>query len=138
MSDLTDALRAAMEALEKATPGPWEVDYVGDIQANGEDVCHVVTRDDHTMHDVQAIPAAVNFLRQHGAEIERMARDAERYRWLRLRLAAEELDSEHAALIALRMVGPIGKRPADPDYNGELDDFIDTAIAARARGGENG
>ena len=61
---------------------------------------------------------------------EAMAKDAERYRWLRLRLASEELDSEDAALIALRMVGPIGRRPADSDYNGELDEAIDAALAA--------
>lgn len=85
--------------------------------------------------DADAIAAAVNFLRTHSAEIAGALRDAERYRWLRMRLAAEELDNEDAARMALSMVGPIGFRPADSDYCGELDTAIDSAMQ-QGGGGE--
>lgn len=74
-------------------------------------------------------------LRTHSAEIAGALRDAERYRWLRMRLAAEELDNEDAARMALSMVGPIGFRPADSDYCGELDTAIDSAMQ-QGGGGE--
>jgi len=70
--------------------------------------------------------------REHAAarEIERLRADAERYRWLRERMVAEEIVNKAYAVIALRVVGPIAKRPADPEYCGELDAVID-----QARGG---
>ena len=73
--------------------------------------------------------------RAHSAEIAGALRDAERYRWLRMRLAAEELDNEDAARMALSMVGPIGFRPADSDYCGELDTAIDSAMQQGGWGG---
>ena len=85
--------------------------------------------------DADAIAAAVNFLRTHSAEIAGALRDAERYRWLRMRLAAEELDNEDAARMALSMVGPIVFRPADADYCDELDTAIDSAMQ-QGGGGE--
>lgn len=71
-------------------------------------------------------------MRERLAELDAARRDAARYAWLRLRLAAEELDNESTARMALNIVGPIGMRPADPDYNGELDTAIDAAMAREA------
>ena len=65
------------------------------------------------------------------AALEAAREDAERYRWLRDRMTTEELADEAHAMLALRVVGPIAKRPADPDYCDELDAAID-----RARGKE--
>ena len=79
---------------------------------------------------------AINFLRTHSAEIAGALRDAERYRWLRMRLAAEELDNEDAARMALSMVGPIVFRPADADYCDDLDTAIDSAMQQGGGGGE--
>ena len=66
-------------------------------------------------------------LRRLCAERDRYRANAERYQWLRDRMAAEEIADEAHAIIALRVVGPIAKRPADPDYCGELDAAIDQA-----------
>ena len=88
--------------------------------------------------NADAIAAAVNFLRTHSAEIAGALRDAERYRWLRMRLAAEELDNEDAARMALSMVGPIVFRPADADYCDDLDTAIDSAMQQGGGGGDHG
>src|SRR5690606_10180858 len=61
------------------------------------------------------------------AALEAAREDAERYRWLRERMTAEEIADEAHAMLALRVVGPIAKRPADPDYCDELDAAIDQA-----------
>ncbi len=76
--------------------------------------------------------------RAHSAEIAGALRDAERYRWLRMRLAAEELDNEDAARMALSMVGPIVFRPADADYCDDLDTAIDSAMQQGGGGGDHG
>ena len=134
--------------MEKATPGKWnhyESKYDGDVymvQAAPPKM-HVLCRyngdgDGYTQQDVDnaaAIAAAVNFLRANSAEIAGALRDAERYRWLRMRLAAEELDNEDAARMALSMVGPIVFRPADADYCDDLDTAIDSAMQ-QGGGGE--
>jgi hypothetical protein len=143
MTNLATDLAACVEALQKATPGEWfgkQATVYMHLRAKGDKygdpyIMEAGQRGQVlSSHDARAIAAAVNFLRTHApaiaelqARCEAAERDAERYRWLRLRLAAEELDSEDAALIALRMVGPIGHRPADPDYNGELDAAIDAS-----------
>ena len=85
--------------------------------------------------DADAIVSCIAFLRTHSAEIAGALRDAERYRWLRMRLAAEELDNEDAARMALSMVGPIVFRPADADYCDDLDTAIDSAMQ-QGGGGE--
>jgi hypothetical protein len=61
------------------------------------------------------------------AALEAAREDAERYRWLRERMVAEEIADEAHAMLAMRVVGPIAKRPADPDYCDELDAAIDQA-----------
>lgn len=61
-------------------------------------------------------------------DTERDARDAERYRWLRDRIDAAEVDDAHAARMALTIVGPILHRTPDPDYCEELDAAIDAAM----------
>ena len=141
MSDIAQDLGGVVRLLEKATPGKWnhyESKYDGDVymvQAAPPKM-HVLCRyngdgDGYTQQDVDnaaAIAAAVNFLRTHSAEIAGALRDAERYRWLRMRLAAEELDNEDAARMALSMVGPIVFRPADADYCDDLDTAIDSAM----------
>ena len=145
---LAQDLGGVVRLLEKATPGKWnhyESKYDGDVymvQAAPPKM-HVLCRyngdgDGYTQQDVDnaaAIAASVNFLRAHSAEIAGALRDAERYRWLRMRLAAEELDNEDAARMALSMVGPIGFRPADSDYCGDLDTAIDSAMQ-QGGGGE--
>lgn len=55
-------------------------------------------------------------------------RDARRYRWLRDRIAPEELADEVVALFALRTVGPIARRPADDDCLDDVDAAIDRAM----------
>lgn len=67
---------------------------------------------------------------------EAVRRDAARYRWLRLRLCAEEINSAKAALLGIEIAGPILRRNPDPDYTGEMDIVIDTAIAAAKAGAE--
>ena len=149
MTTIAQDLGGVVRLLEKATPGKWnhyESKYDGDVymvQAAPPKM-HVLCRyngdgDGYTQQDVDnaaAIAACVNFLRTHSAEIAGALRDAERYRWLRMRLAAEELDNEDAARMALSMVGPIGFRPADSDYCGELDTAIDSAMQQGGGGGE--
>jgi hypothetical protein len=66
-------------------------------------------------------------LTEAAAALEAAREDAGRYRWLRDRMTAEELADEAHAMLALRVVGPIAKRPADPEYFDELDAAIDQA-----------
>ena len=146
MSDIAQDLGGVVRLLEKATPGPWRhVSENGSPTTGMNMIAGSVpgyianVRDTGTgrvVSDARLIAAAVNFLREHSAEIAGALRDAERYRWLRMRLAAEELDNEDAARMALSMVGPIGFRPADSDYCGELDTAIDSAMQQGGGGGE--
>ena len=148
MTTLAQDLGGVVRLLEKATPGPWTVGRFGSVhrpKAEGSESsvgsAIVAGGSKSGMYDgyqenCEAIAAAVNFLRAHSAEIAGALRDAERYRWLRMRLAAEELDNEDAARMALSMVGPIRFRPADSDYCGELDNAIDSAMQQGGGGGE--
>ena len=137
MSDIAQDLGGVVRLLEKATPGEWREPeasrFVPDKFNVGDGAPYMLVGRDE--NDLRAAVAAVNFLRTHSAEIAGALRDAERYRWLRMRLAAEELDNEDAARMALSMVGPIGFRPADSDYCGELDTAIDSAMQ-QGGGGE--
>lgn len=69
------------------------------------------------------------------ARVRELEADAGRYRWLRERLAAEELTDEDVAIFALRTVGPIALRPADDDDLPSVDAAIDAAIATPERAG---
>ena len=140
MTTISQDLGGVVRLLEKATPGPWTVGRFGSVhrpKVEGSESsvgsAIVVGGSKSGMYDgyqenCEAIAAAINFLRTHSAEIAGALRDAERYRWLRMRLAAEELDNEDAARMALSMVGPIVFRPADADYCDELDTAIDSAM----------
>lgn len=80
-----------------------------------------------------------SLLHEAAAALEAALVDAERYRWLRDRMAAEEITDETYARLVLRTVGPIAKRPAGSDYYDELDAAIDQAREERdalAHGGE--
>lgn len=46
----------------KHTPGPWSVDFYGDVVANGEDVARVATGDDRAAADARLIAAAPDLL----------------------------------------------------------------------------
>ena len=145
---LAQDLGGVVRLLEKATQGPWTVGRFGSVhrpKAEGSESsvgsAIVAGGSKSGMYDgyqenCEAIAAAVNFLRAHSAEIAGALRDAERYRWLRMRLAAEELDNEDAARMALSMVGPSVFRPADADYCDELDTAIDSAMQQGGGGGE--
>ena len=137
MSDIAQDLGGVVRLLELATQEEWPEPEAsrfvpGKFNVGDSAPYMLVGRDEN---DLRAAVAAVNFLRTHSAEIAGALRDAERYRWLRMRLAAEELDNEDAARMALSMVGPIGFRPADSDYCGELDTAIDSAMQ-QGGGGE--
>lgn len=73
---------------------------------------------------------------QAESRAEAAERDARRYRWLRERLAAEELTDEDVAIFALRTVGPIALRPADDDDFPSVDAAIDAAIATTEQADE--
>jgi hypothetical protein len=78
-------------------------------------------------HPDDAAVTTPPLLLEAAAALEAAREDAERYRWLRDRMVAEEIEDEAHAMIALRVVGPIAKRPADPDCRDELDAAIDRA-----------
>ena len=145
---LAQDLGGVVRLLEKATPGSWRAGFMHDGEfvesatdggalqkGDGSFLAVSKTANGYNYQDAKAIAACVNFLRTHSAEIAGALRDAERYRWLRMRLAAEELDNEDAARMALSMVGPIRFRPADSDYCGELDTAIDSAMQQGGGGG---
>ena len=138
MSDIAQDLGGVVRLLELATqeewPEPEASRFVPDKFNVGDSAPYMLVGRDE--NDLRAAVAAVNFLRTHSAEIAGALRDAERYRWLRMRLAAEELDNEDAARMALSMVGPIVFRPADADYCDDLDTAIDSAMQQGGGGGE--
>lgn len=98
MTKLLDDLSEVVRLSEAATQGKWMAD--GDdtdfhtITVCGDETyaCSVGIwqtprhmgryAERERVANAQAIPAAMNFIRTHAAEIERNARDAARYRWL--------------------------------------------------------
>ena len=132
--DLGGVVRLLELATQEEWPEPEASRFVPDKFNVGDSAPYMLVGRDE--NDLRAAVAAVNFLRTHSAEIAGALRDAERYRWLRMRLAAEELDNEDAARMALSMVGPIVFRPADADYCDDLDTAIDSAMQQGGGGGE--
>lgn len=127
-----------MELLAKATPGPWEIvpgdewtTDVGTPEGEYEDgrkrhwnVLSVNRRRDEWETNRALIVAAVNALPELLDELDRLRKDAERYRWLRDRMFMSD---------AIQMVdrnfehGPI----EESTYSASIDVRIDAAIAAQ-------
>ena len=90
---------------------------------------------DASLEDAAIHEGYTHILHEAAAALEAAREDAERYRWLRDRMVAEEITCETYARLALRTVGPIAKRPAGSDYFDELDAAIDQARGKGVEGG---
>lgn len=111
---------AVDELIERLRSVKWEVTDDGDRMP--DDPTHKCVFVDMRPDDFRAL------LREAAAALEAAREDAARYRWLRDRMVAGDLADETRAKLALRVLGPIAKRPADPDCCGELDAAIDAML----------
>lgn len=72
MTDIARDLAEVLGHIAGATPGLWEVDYVGDVTCNAEDIARIASAGDHAAADAASIAGAIKFLRDHGAAITQM------------------------------------------------------------------
>lgn len=125
---LAQDLGGVVRLLEKATPGEWAEPeasrFVPDKFNVGDGAPYMLVGRDE--NDLRAAVACVNFLRTHSAEIAGALRDAERYRWLRDRLAGKEHIDELVEF----------NHDAHPGLRMEVNTAIDTAMQQGGGGGE--
>jgi hypothetical protein len=145
---MSEALGEVLALVEKATPG--------ELQASETDGYFCVHRDITTpggagfltdseawkMEDAEAVAAAINFLRQHGAALSDLARrvegdaqDAERYRWLRDE-AHKAKGMSPAVIYATENFDVSSDECGGFEYGADLDAAIDQARGLPLDAGE--
>ena len=139
---MTEKIELVAFLREHATSWNWlDDDAPEDIKRQIDEAIDALIAERDALQDgnetlLDHIGDLVSRLQRAEAEAAGLREDAERYRWLRPRMAAEELDGEHAARVALSIAGPILHRHPDDDYNDEFDAAIDAARATTTRAAE--
>lgn len=141
-ADLKQRAERVKELAAKAAPGPWE--WPGEFCDNPADSFRVYSKqgcvawasgDSAETQGTAAFIAAAHdmaqLIRDQQAEIERLRKDAERYRWLANHvLACDYGDNKHHGLIGWHVIAN-----ATPIFGPSIDSAIDAAITQETNNG---